>query len=163
MSNSKNSREEKEMGRELKRVPLDFNYPLNHLWLGYAPSLEDLQNLKGIVEKVPEILLYQGNVCESCDKKFNNCSESASYCVWYNPDLRSQWFMEPPVGDGYQLWETTSEGSPVSPVFETLEELCQWCEVHASTFSSFKATKEQWQKMLSEDNVHHTQGNMTFL
>jgi hypothetical protein len=24
---------------------------------------------------------------------------------------------EPPAGEGWQLWETASEGSPVSPVF----------------------------------------------
>lgn len=32
----------------------------------------------------------------------------------------------PPTGDGWQLWETTSEGSPVSPVFRTGEELARW-------------------------------------
>lgn len=30
---------------------------------------------------------------------------------------------EPPTGDGWQLWETTSEGSPVTPVFATADEL----------------------------------------
>ena len=34
--------------------------------------------------------------------------------------------IEPPEGTGYQLWETVSEGSPVSPVFETKEKLCKW-------------------------------------
>lgn len=33
---------------------------------------------------------------------------------------------EPPKGEGWQLWETVSEGSPVSPVFATAEELAQW-------------------------------------
>lgn len=32
----------------------------------------------------------------------------------------------PPEGDGWQLWETVSEGSPVSPVFETAGELAAW-------------------------------------
>ncbi len=31
----------------------------------------------------------------------------------------------PPAGDGWQLWETTSEGSPITPVFATAEELAQ--------------------------------------
>ena len=35
-------------------------------------------------------------------------------------------FLGPPKGEGFQLWETTTEGSPVSPVFETLDELCEW-------------------------------------
>ena len=135
------------MGRTLKRVPLDFDYPLEQLWEGYAPSIEKLQSIEGIVKQVPEILTYQGNVCDECDKTFNNCSESARYCVWYNRDLRQQWCYEPPSGEGYQLWETTTEGSPVSPVFKTIDELSEWCEEHATTFADFKATKEEWKRM----------------
>lgn len=33
---------------------------------------------------------------------------------------------DPPAGDGWQLWETVSEGSPISPVFATAEELATW-------------------------------------
>ncbi len=33
---------------------------------------------------------------------------------------------EPPAGDGWQLWETVSEGSPISPVFETADDLARW-------------------------------------
>lgn len=33
---------------------------------------------------------------------------------------------EPPAGDGWQMWETVSDGSPVSPVFPTAEALAAW-------------------------------------
>ena len=33
--------------------------------------------------------------------------------------------VEPPVGEGYQVWETVSEGSPISPVFSTPEALAR--------------------------------------
>lgn len=33
---------------------------------------------------------------------------------------------EPPAGDSWQLWETVTEGSPVSPVFATADELAAW-------------------------------------
>lgn len=33
---------------------------------------------------------------------------------------------EPPAGEGWQLWETVSEGSPVSPVFPSDEALAGW-------------------------------------
>lgn len=33
---------------------------------------------------------------------------------------------DPPTGDGWQLWETVSEGSPISPVFATPDELAAW-------------------------------------
>jgi hypothetical protein len=70
---------------------------------------------------------------------------------------------EPPVGPGFQLWETTSEGSPQSPVFATLEALAAWCEKNATTFGSAKASAEDWFKMLDEDNVHFQEGRFTFV
>lgn len=33
---------------------------------------------------------------------------------------------DPPKGDGWQLWETVSEGSPISPVFATADGLAAW-------------------------------------
>lgn len=41
--------------------------------------------------------------------------------------LYEQWIpVEPPAGEGWQFWETVTEGSPQSPVFPTSEELVQW-------------------------------------
>lgn len=40
---------------------------------------------------------------------------------------------EPPTGEGWQLWETVSEGSPISPVFATAEELAQWLTTGVGT------------------------------
>jgi hypothetical protein len=51
---------------------------------------------------------------------------------------------EPPLGAGWQLWETTSEGSPTSPVFSTAEALAEWCETNASYFADLKMTKDEW-------------------
>ena len=42
---------------------------------------------------------------------------------------------EPPAGEGWQLWETTSEGSPVSPVFTTADELAMWMSTNPSGFA----------------------------
>jgi hypothetical protein len=70
---------------------------------------------------------------------------------------------EPPTGDGYQLWETTSEGSPVSPVFATIDELCAWCADNATTFGSHKTTADEWRRMLDADFVVHKEGNAVFL
>ena len=33
---------------------------------------------------------------------------------------------DPPTGDGWQLWTTASEGSPMSPVFPTADDLAAW-------------------------------------
>jgi hypothetical protein len=51
---------------------------------------------------------------------------------------------EPPAGDGWQLWETTSEGSPKSPVFATAEELAAWCAGNATAFADIRWTRAEW-------------------
>lgn len=58
---------------------------------------------------------------------------------------------EPPTGEGYQLWETCSEGSPISPVFRNVEDLAHWCADNATVFGSEKASIEQWLKMFSTE------------
>lgn len=39
---------------------------------------------------------------------------------------------EPPTGEGWQLWETTTEGSPKSPVFATADQLAVWMSTNPS-------------------------------
>ena len=70
---------------------------------------------------------------------------------------------EPPKGEGFQLWETTSEGSPISPVFKTLDLLCEWAAENASTFADCKAPAEAWKKMLGKGLVYHQEGNAIFI
>jgi hypothetical protein len=45
---------------------------------------------------------------------------------------------------GVQLYETTSEGTPASPVFPTLVELAAWCETGADVVAGQRWTREQW-------------------
>ena len=96
------------------------------------------------------------------------CSKCAGEgSLWPSAEIQKQaeeWTKtEPPVGEGYQMWETTSEGSPQSPVFATMEELCAWCATGATTFGSSRATAEQWREMLDADFVHHREGNTVFI
>lgn len=54
-------------------------------------------------------------------------------------------YVEPPTGDGWQMWETASEGSPMSPVFATAEELARWlADSGASVFGRHTATRGEW-------------------
>jgi hypothetical protein len=146
------------MGRKLMRVPLDFDYPLDEVWYGYY------------INSVTDNCMNSGKdeYCEQC-KNFARikgirmtdcgCPAMADY---FAGTKELQELCAPPKGDGYQLWETTSAGSPVSPVFETLDELCEWCETYATTFADFTATKEEWEQMLRDDFVYAKKGNMFF-
>jgi hypothetical protein len=65
---------------------------------------------------------------------------------------------EPPTGDGWQMWETTSEGSPKSPVFATVEALAEWCAVHATTFGTIKrGSAAEWLRIFSGEDFAHVE------
>jgi hypothetical protein len=60
---------------------------------------------------------------------------------------------EPPTGDGWQLWETVTEGSPSSPVFATAGELADWCENGATVFADQRWTATQWLASFRNDTT----------
>lgn len=64
-----------------------------------------------------------------------------------------------------QLYEDTTEGTPISPVFRSdqFDELCQYAADNCSTFGHQKTTKEAWKKMLSDGFVYHQEGNAIFM
>jgi hypothetical protein len=76
--------------------------------------------------------------------------------IWFSDEIKKlaeDWErVDPPTGEGFQMWENTSEGSPQSPVFETFDELCDWCTENCSIFGTNNfVTKEEWVKCLSHD------------
>ena len=87
------------------------------------------------------------------------CSVCEGECVvWPSPEVKAaydNWEMEePPEGEGWQLWETVSEGSPTSPVFATPDELARWCEGNATIFAREKMSYRQWlQQITGEENL----------
>lgn len=96
---------------------------------------------------------------------WGSCKTCGGHAI--DPEVREKYEAweahDPPTGPGYQLWQDTSEGSPISPVFATLDELCQWAEKNATTFGSSRASAAEWKKMLLEEGfVHHKEGNMVF-
>jgi len=118
---------EEGMGREVKRVALDFVWPQDEVW--------------------PEYLF---NTCPpmGCDEcaRFRAAAQlpSADECV--------QFEIDPPEGPGYQMWETTSEGSPISPVFDSPEKLATWlADTGASAFGSDTAGYDEWLHMIVGD------------
>ena len=82
------------------------------------------------------------STCATCDGEGS---------VWDSEDnkVRAEaWEREhPPKGDGYQIWETVSEGSPISPVFATPEELASWMESNPRGVDA-GTTAAQWLKFI---------------
>ena len=135
---------ENELKQEAKRLATVFNgrwmYHLNQeeidvMWDEYS-------KLKEIFKEKPDPFTYSRNVISTVF--FNECPDEiirhyakkqnfnhlCNFCngkgCFENPGAK--WWTETPVPEGpaYQLWETVSEGSPVSPAFEKAEDLAQW-------------------------------------
>lgn len=103
------------MGRELKRVAIGFEWPLNKVWKGY----------------INPYYIHCGS-CLCCNGNGEIFGEDCVACngsgeLWTSDEAKKNAYSwvdyDPPVGDGYQIWETVSEGSPISPVFSTAEDL----------------------------------------
>lgn len=121
----------------------------------FGHDTNDNWNAEKNIIKAAGLNPEEWGICKTCNGEAIDPKNKKQYEEWD--------YYEPPKGKGFQLWETTSEGSPESPVFETIDELCKWCEENATTFGSSKTTKERWKEMLLNDNVHHTSGSVTFI
>lgn len=58
---------------------------------------------------------YTCDACQGEGSVWDSSENQATAEAWESS--------EPPTGEGWQMWETVSEGSPVTPVFATAEEL----------------------------------------
>lgn len=77
------------------------------------------------------------------------CSQCAGEgCSWPSEEVKQQcenWKREePPTGEAYQIWETVSEGSPISPPFLMPSALAAWMAI----FYAQDGTHEQWLKFI---------------
>lgn len=122
------------VNRELKRVPLDFEWELNKVWYGYL---------------IQDCIDDRDDRCDECKKyaKIMGIEFHKSDC----PDYKK--LHDPPKGDGYQCWESTSEGSPISPVFKTLDELCAWLAKNSGDTVLRDYTKKDWMNALQEKSI----------
>jgi len=54
----------------------------------------------------------------------------------------------------YVMYETTTEGTPISPAFKTKEKLAKWLyDNKASAFGNYTATYEEWLAMINQSSA----------
>lgn len=72
--------------------------------------------------------------------------ECESFCEWDGDEPDPADYMPPESrGEWFQMYETCTEGTPISPPFATPEELARWlADNNASAFGRMTATYEQW-------------------
>lgn len=145
------------MSREVRRVPASWQHPCDALTGKVKPLLSG--TYKEIhAEWVDGFLQWQKGLMRNYGpdggwvdrtKEFPNMtySEYAGREPAAN-DYMPQW--QASECTHYQLYETTSEGTPISPVMESPEALAKWLEENkASAFGSHTATYAQWLAMIN--------------
>ncbi len=136
------------MGREVRRVPPDWKHPEigrypngaikyqpKRKW-SYKEAKADYDEEKAAWER-GDFPFYASE--ENKKMSFEEWSGEAPNPDYYMPEF--------PEGSctHFQMYETTSEGTPISPVMATIEELARWlAENNAPAFGSMTATYEQW-------------------
>lgn len=155
------------MGRELRKVPANWEHPKNDNGK-YQPMYD-----KFYLDAFNKWLENHNQWLDGTHPDLKENPERKEEYPFY-----SMWDGNPPEVEYYQtkkysaeelthiqLYQTTSEGTPLSPVFKAdeFEKLCEWAAENATTFANFKATKEEWIKMLGEGLVFHQEGNVLFM
>lgn len=145
------------MGREVRRVPADWKHPRSDGneedvdWAQGRPCFKALYELhEPIEEKQAEYDTEAVEFYQSGQAADNNCSyhdyhgkrpDAEDYMPYWPEEERTH----------YQMYENTSEGTPISPVCETPEELARWLtDNKASAFASMTASYEEWLSMCKD-------------
>lgn len=139
------------MSREVRKVPADWVHPKDEVTGRHQP-------------------MYDEDYLSACERW------KKGYAAWYGgqDDSRKEyplteywdWNGMPPdqhyyrpawpeeTRTHYQMYQTTSEGTPISPVMESPEKLARWlADNKASAFAGMTATYEEWLKMIGVGSV----------
>ena len=154
------------MGREIRRVPADWEHPKDEHG-NYIPMYDQSYD-EALAEYNAELEAWNNNTHPDI---LNDPKVKVTY-----PNFKD-WKAGPPDKNTYrsrifkeeelthiQLYNTTSEGEPISPLFKAdeFEKLCEWAAENATTFADYKAPKDSWIKMLKDGYVYHKAGNITY-
>lgn len=120
------------MGRILRRVPIGFDWPINSTWWGFE------------LDPVACGTCFQtGTVTYD---RVTGDGKNNEWCPTCGGELEAYPKIDPPTGDAWQYWETTSEGSPITPPFATRPELAAWMVDNGESDESYRETLEYLMK-----------------
>ena len=134
------------MGRETRRVHKNLKEPMGETFWGYLLDSIPCQSCNG----TGKFGAGEKDYCAVCEGEGTVSPEVKlpAYAVgelpsWFSVEVLSKDF-------GWQMWATTSEGSPMSPVLDTPEELAHWlADSKASAFGGMTATYDEWLRMIT--------------
>ncbi len=135
------------MGREVRRVPKDWQHP--RLNGRFVPLHDDYTARRADYERDREMWERGEPPQYATAETLQRCSfvewaglppDPADYMPDWPADERTHW----------QMYEDTSEGTPISPVMDSPQKLARWlADTNASAFADEGATYDQWLSMIN--------------
>lgn len=132
------------MGREVRRVPANWQHPKDERTGDYIPLFDGDFATVAAEWDAANAAWERGEFPEYADAE----SKKLPYDRWsgqrpYSGDYMPNWPAEQRTH--LMMYETTSEGTPISPAFETPEQLARWlADTGASAFGNSTASYEAW-------------------
>ena len=127
------------MGREVRKVPADWQHPRYAEWnapfaqaVGHFIPMHDSS-----YEQAATDFLEKANAegLQEAIDYYGKAPERDEYMPSWPEDTRTH----------FMMYESTSEGTPISPAFATPEELAKWLsDTGASAFAGQSASYEAW-------------------
>lgn len=134
------------MGREVRRVPPDWEHPRSDVGKELQPLYDEPFDVAA--KRWKECFLaWEAGHNQSFGRPRTE-DETGEYWEYESDppdriDYRPDWPEE--TRTHYQMYETCSEGTPISPVMETPEALARWLvDNNASAFAEETASYEAW-------------------
>ena len=125
------------MGRVAYRIHKSFDWPLGRPWWGFVLPAIPCRLCNGVDPAA--------GYCPSCEGE-HEVHPKVKVPGWVASEIPA-WVDRSDYGAefGWQMWETCSEGSPISPVLDSPQELAKWlADNGASAFADMTQTEEQW-------------------
>lgn len=150
------------MGREVRRVPAHWKHPRDEEG-DYIPQngdsfLQDLREWQEGKEKWEQGFREKWHFNGPHEWVLKDAEEQKmSYEEWAGPEPQEAEYM-PDWPEAhrthYQMYETCTEGTPISPVMASPEELARWLDDNgASAFEDMTATYEQWLNTIRQSSA----------
>jgi hypothetical protein len=137
------------MGREIRRVPADWQHPTEGFYANGEVRYRSLFNGADYESAVRD---WDEESAKWARGEFPDFASEESRKLTYEEwngarpdaaDYMPRW--TPEEATHLMMYETTSEGTPISPAFATPEELARWlADNNASAFGSETASYEAW-------------------
>ena len=117
------------MGREIRRVPKNWNHPKHEN--GSFKPMFDQSSTSAFNEWMEAFEAFKaGEINEACKEYgYDKNDPYLAFCHYYGEPPRAEYYRpewDKSSATWWQVYETVSEGTPVSPPFETQDELIDY-------------------------------------